>query len=71
MRVIFSAQAKAGLRNIALYIARDNRARALSFVSELRQKANDIGRNPLAYPLVPRFEKRGVRRRVFRDYLIF
>lgn len=71
MRVVFSAQAKAGLRNIALHIARDDKARALSFVDELRRKATDIGRNPLAYPLVPRFEDRRIRRRVFRDYLIF
>jgi plasmid stabilization system protein ParE len=71
MRVVFSAQAKAGLRSIALYIARDNKARALSFVGELRQKATDISRNPLAYPLVSRFEDRRIRRRVFRDYLIF
>jgi toxin ParE1/3/4 len=71
MRVIFSAQAKVSLRGIALYIARDNKPRAISFVGELRRKANDIGRNPLAYPLVPRFAERGIRRRVFRDYLIF
>jgi plasmid stabilization system protein ParE len=27
--------------------------------------------NPLAYPLVPRHEQSGIRRRVFRNYLIF
>ncbi len=71
MRVIFSAQAKAGLRGIVLHIARNNKARAVSFVSELRRKANDIANNPFAYPLVSRFENRGIRRRVYRDYLIF
>ncbi len=71
MKVIFSAEAKAGLRGIAHHIARNNKARAVSFASELRRKANDIANNPFAYSLVPRFENRGIRRRVYRDYLIF
>jgi toxin ParE1/3/4 len=71
MRVVFSEQAKAGLREIALYIARDNKPRALGFVRELRAKAQDIGGMPRAFPLVPRYEHHGIRRRAYRDYLIF
>ncbi len=71
MRVVFSEQAKAGLREIALYIARDNKARAQTFVRELRAKAQDIGTMPRAFPLVPRYEHYAIRRRPFRDYLIF
>jgi len=71
MRVVFSQQAKDGLREIALFIARDNKARALSFVGELRAKAQDIGRMPRAFPLVPRYEHHGIRRRPHGSYLIF
>ncbi len=71
MRVVFSQQAKDGLREIALFIARDNKARALSFVGELRAKARDIGSMPRAFPLVPRYEHHGIRRRPHGNYLIF
>ncbi len=71
MRVVFSQQAKDGLREIALFIARDNKARALSFVGELRAKAQDIGSMPRAFPLVPRYEHHGIRRRPHGNYLIF
>jgi addiction module RelE/StbE family toxin len=71
MKVVFTAEAKAGLREIALYIARDNKARSLSFVRELRAKAQQLGDMPRAFPLVPRYEHHGIRRRPFRDYLIF
>ncbi len=71
MRVAFSAQAKAELREIALFIARDNKARAISFVRELREKAGDVGKMPRAFPLVPRYEHHGIRRRPHGHYLIF
>jgi plasmid stabilization system protein ParE len=71
MRVVFSQQAKDGLREIALHIARDNKARAQLFVRELRAKAQDIGRMPRAFPLVPRYEDHGIRRRPHGNYLIF
>ena len=71
MRVVLSDQANARLREIALFIARDNRTRARSFVRELRAKAREIGDMPRAFPLVPRYEHQGIRRRTYRDYLIF
>jgi hypothetical protein len=43
----------------------------LDFVHELRERAVQLGGNPLAFPLVPRHEHSGRRRRVFRDNLIF
>ena len=67
----FFGPGQGGTSQYRLYIARNNKARALTFVGELRQTATDIGLNPLAYPLLPRFEDRRIRRRVFRDYLIF
>jgi len=71
VRVVLSAQAKADLREIAFYIARHNKVRAISFVRELQQKATEIGEMPRAFPIVPRYEHQGVRRRVYRNYLIF
>jgi len=71
VKTVFSAPAKAGLREIALFIARNNKARAISFVEELRTKARGISRMPYAFPLVPRYEHRGVRRRTHGNYGIF
>jgi plasmid stabilization system protein ParE len=71
MRVVFSAAAKADLRQIAHFIARHNKARALSFVAELRAKAMQLADPPRAFPLVPRYEHHGIRRRPFHNYLIF
>lgn len=71
MRVVFSGEAHAGLREIARYIARDDKVRAISFVRELRAKALQIGDMPQSFPLVPRYEHCGIRRRPFRNYLIF
>ena len=71
MRVVFSDEAKADLEEIGDHIARDSPLRALSFTRELRAKAKQIGDMPRAFPLVPRYEYRNVRRRPYRDYLIF
>jgi plasmid stabilization system protein ParE len=68
MKVVLSAKAKASLQEIARYIARDNLPRALSFVAELRDKAMDIGNMPRAFPLVPRYEHHGIRRRPVGNY---
>ena len=71
MKVRFSDQALGDLRRIGDYIALDSPLRARDFVRELRERAMQLGGNPLAFPLVPRHEHSGIRRRVFRDYLIF
>lgn len=71
MKVVLSRAAQADLREIAYYIARDNKVRAISFVRELQAKAQDTGRIPRAFPLVPRYEHHGIRRRSFGAYLIF
>lgn len=52
-------------------IARDNPTRAVSFVQELRAKCMDLSDMPDAFPLVPRYERRGIRRRAHGNYLIF
>ncbi|MDR5806328.1 type II toxin-antitoxin system RelE/ParE family toxin [Caballeronia sp. LZ001] len=63
--------AGAELEAIGDYIARNNPRRALSFVRELREKCMSLADMPLAYPLVPRYEHRGVRHRVHGSYRIF
>ncbi len=71
MKVVFTRQARTDLDEIALYIAQDNKGRALSFVRELRKKAEDLGDTPRGFPLVPRYEASRIRRRPFQNYLIF
>jgi toxin ParE1/3/4 len=70
MKVVLSRAAQADLREIAFYIARDNKVRAISLVGEPQSKAQDTGRIPRAFPLIPRYEDRGIRRRPFGAYLI-
>lgn len=71
MIVHLSAEAEYDLEVISDYIARDNPARALSFLQELRSKCLGLADMPERFPLVPRYEATGVRRRCHGDYLIF
>lgn len=71
MKVRFTAEAKADLQQIGDYIAKDNPSRALSFIDELEQKCLTIAASTEAFPLVPRYEQYGIRRRVHGSYLIF
>ena len=71
MKVVLTASAEDDLESIADWIAQDNPGRALSFVMELREICEALGHTPRAYPLVPRYEHTGVRRRVHGNYLIF
>jgi toxin ParE1/3/4 len=71
VRVVLSAEARANLVAIEEYIAGDNPTRAQSFVSELRTRIKQIGRYPRSSAVVPGYESRGIRRRPYRNYLIF
>lgn len=71
MIVEFTATAEADLEWIGDYIARDNPARASSFVRELARACLDLVDMPEAWPVVPRYERHGIRRRVHGRYLIF
>ncbi|MGN5376509.1 type II toxin-antitoxin system RelE/ParE family toxin [Sphingomonas hankookensis] len=70
MRVVLTPQAQADLRRIALWIANDNPRRAISFVDELRHAAQALAGLPHGYPLIPRYERQGIRRRSYRRYVI-
>lgn len=71
MKVRFTTEAVADLRLIGDYIAKENPPRALSFIDELEQKCLTIATTPKAFPLVPRYERYGIRRRLHGSYLIF
>ena len=71
MRVVITAAAKADLLAIRRYIEADNPNRAVSFVEELLDRCLALADTPRAYPLVPRYERFGIRRCVHSDYLIF
>jgi Plasmid stabilization system protein len=49
LQLHISPRAARDLQEIALYIARDNPQRALSFIGELRQRCQQIADAPLAY----------------------
>jgi addiction module RelE/StbE family toxin len=71
MRVVITAAAKADLLAIRRYIGADNPTRAASFVEELLDRWLTLADTPRAYPLVPRYERFGIRRCVHGNYLIF
>ena len=71
MIVEITATAEADMEAIGDYIAHDNPARAVSFIRELYQCCVGLADMPLAWPIVPRYEQHGIRRRVHGRYLIF
>ena len=71
MKVVITAAAKRDLIGIADYIRPHNPGRAASFVEELLDHCQTLADLPLRHPLVPRFERHGVRWCVHADYLIF
>lgn len=71
MIVVITEAAELDLIQIGEHIARDNHARAVSFVQELLDHCLKLSDMPRMYPLVPRYEHWGVRRCVHGNYLIF
>jgi toxin ParE1/3/4 len=69
--VVVTDEAESDLEQIATYIAERNVEIALKFVQELREKCESLADAPRGYPLVPRHEHLGIRRRPFGNYLIF
>ncbi|MBE2274933.1 MAG: type II toxin-antitoxin system RelE/ParE family toxin [Rhodobacteraceae bacterium] len=71
MIVELTATAEADLESIGDYIARDNPQRARSFLRDLYRSCMELADMPEAWPVVPRHERHGIRRRVHGRYLIF
>ncbi|WP_400769598.1 type II toxin-antitoxin system RelE/ParE family toxin [Methylosinus sporium] len=71
MIVVIATRAEADLERIGERIAEESPQRAVSFVRELREICEGLGDMPKRFPLAPRFERAGIRRRVHGNYLIF
>ena len=71
MIVHLSAQAERDLEHIGDWNARDNPARAVTFIEEISRACIDLSAFPDRFPLVPRYERQGVRHRAKGNYLIF
>ena len=71
MIVVLTAEAEADLERIGDHIAERNPARAITFVDELRARCERLADAPQAFPLVARYQKTGLRRRMYSNYLIF
>jgi toxin ParE1/3/4 len=71
MRVEFSNESENALEQIGDFIAKHNPRRAYSFMRELCSKCEALADMADSFPLVPRYERHGYRRRVHRNYLIF
>lgn len=69
-RLLISPRAAADLDEIGEFIARDNPARAASFVAELEAKCRTIASSPEGYPARPDLAE-GVRMAVHGRYLLF
>jgi len=69
--VVLTAEAERDLEDIASYVAQQSPRSALSLIRGLREKCESLADAPRGYPLVPRYENKGVRRRPFGSYLIF
>ncbi|MFK0378866.1 type II toxin-antitoxin system RelE/ParE family toxin [Pandoraea sp. NPDC090278] len=59
------------LETVGDYIALDNPRRAVTFIQELRDKCLSLTDMPYAFPVVPRYERLGIRHRVYGNYQIF
>jgi toxin ParE1/3/4 len=71
MDVLITEAAEADLEQIGDFIAQHSRARALTFITELRQKCANLADAPQRCPVLAHYERTGVRRRPHRNYLIF
>jgi toxin ParE1/3/4 len=71
LKVLITDEAKGDLLAIGRFIARDNPARAETFVTELEERCRGLAEMPLGFPLVPGHAHSGIRRRAHGHYLIF
>jgi len=71
VKVFFSDAAKAEIAEIDAGISETNPARAERVLDALDRACDGLADMPNRFQLVPRFEHKGVRRRVVGDYLIF
>jgi plasmid stabilization system protein ParE len=71
VKVVYATAARTDFADIGLWIAEDSPARAASFVDELYNACERLAGMPKAFPVIPRRSASGIRRRPYREYLIF
>jgi plasmid stabilization system protein ParE len=71
MKGVLTEQAELDLERIGDAIAHESPRRAVSFVAELKEKCGSLGATPKAFPVIGRYRRVVIRRRVHGDYLIF
>lgn len=71
MNVVLAAEAEADIEQIATYVAEQSPQNALNLIRNLRARCESLADAPHGYPLVPRYEHLGIRRRPFGNFLIF
>jgi toxin ParE1/3/4 len=70
MKAVLTGAALKDLMEIARHIGKDDIQASRRFTAALRLRAHAVGRNPRLYRLAEGFEAEGVRRRLYRNYLI-
>ena len=70
MKIAYTAAAQADMRAIARYIHVDSPNHAKRFIRDLKGACAALVQAPRGYPVMRRFAELGLRKRVFRDYLI-
>ncbi|HYI39405.1 MAG TPA: type II toxin-antitoxin system RelE/ParE family toxin [Allosphingosinicella sp.] len=71
MKAVLTQAALKDLLEIARHIGKDDIPAARRFTAALRSRAQAVGNKPRLYPFAKGLEATGVRRRLYRDYLIF
>ncbi len=71
MKVVLTERAETDLERIGDAIAVDSPRRAVSFIVELREKCISLAASPKAFPVISRYSRVAIRRRVHGNYLIF
>ena len=71
MKAVLTRAAIGDLADIARRIGRDSVPTARRFTAALERRALAVGHNPRVYPYAEGLEDLKVRRRLYRDYLIF
>lgn len=71
MKVVVSPDALDDLSDIARWVARDNPARARSFVAELRSRCSGLSKYTRRFPIIMLHGRGEIRKRAIKDYLIF
>jgi plasmid stabilization system protein ParE len=66
-----SSGGRADLAGIQDCIAQRNPERAITFLTELLDRCESLAMMASSFPLVPRYERHGIRRRPHGNYLIF